>query len=393
MFAFLRSNRFSFKGGRFTLGRHSKKLMVVDAVKDWVMDGRVKPGERFYSEYELAKLFDVSRHTVRLAMRELVHEGWLYREQGVGTFCGEPFASKKGANKPNGKNIGVMMTYISDYIFPSIIRGMETYLTDRGYSLTLVCTENDLAKERLCLRNLLDLNMDGLILEPTKSNQFNPNMDCYLELEQRNIPYLMINQFYSQLSPFHLKMDDVKGGYMATDHLIQLGHEQILGIFKSDDLQGVHRMQGFLEAMRHGKRSISPENLVTFTTEQLHHDFAEKLLNTLTNKNKLPTAIVCYNDFIAKSVQTVLEKLQLSIPQDISLIGFDDVNPASSTEIAITTIKHPKSRMGIDAARWIIAAVEGKEFNLSNEPPIIYEPELVIRSSTDVVKKNRSIVS
>jgi len=380
------------KGG-FIVGRHSKKLIVVDAVKDWVMDGRVKPGERFYSEYELAKLFDVSRHTVRLAMRELVHEGWLYREQGVGTFCGEPFASKKGDSKTNGKNIGVMMTYLSDYIFPSIIRGMETYLTDRGYSLTLVCTENDHAKERLCLRNLLDLNMDGLILEPTKSSQFNPNMDCYLELEERNIPYLMINQFYSQLSPFHLKIDDVKGGYMATDHLIQLGHEQILGIFKSDDLQGVHRMQGFLQAMRSGKCPISPEHVVTFTTEQLNDDFTEKLLNTLTNKNTMPTAIVCYNDFIAMSVHKVLKKLQLSVPEDISLIGFDDVKPAGSTEIPLTTIAHPKSRMGVDAAKWIIAAVEGKELNLSNEPPIIYEPELVIRSSTDVVKKNRSAVS
>ena len=180
---------------------------------------------------------------------------------------------------------------------------------------------------------------------------------------------------------------------MATDHLIQLVHEQILGIFKSDDLQGVHRMQGFLQAMRNGKRPISPEHVVTFTTEQLNDDFTEKLLNTLTNKNTMPTAIVCYNDFIAMSVHKVLEKLQLSVPEDVSLIGFDDVKPAGSTKIPLTTIAHPKSRMGVDAAKWIIAAVEGKELNLSNEPPIIYEPELVIRSSTEVVKKNRSAVS
>ncbi|WP_328587758.1 GntR family transcriptional regulator [Niallia circulans] len=193
------------------MGRHSKKVMVMESIKDWVINGRVKPGDRIYSEYELSKLFDVSRHTVRLAIGELVDEGWLYREQGVGTFCGEPFASRKGQKIANGKNIGVMTTYLSDYIFPSIIRGMETYLTERGYSLTLVCTENDHAKERLCIRKLLDLNVDGLILEPTKSSYFNPNLDYYLELEERHIPYVMINQYYSQLSPFYLIMDDVKG--------------------------------------------------------------------------------------------------------------------------------------------------------------------------------------
>lgn len=363
------------------MGRLSKKLMVVEAVKDWVMDGRVKPGERIYSEYELSKLFDVSRHTVRLAIGELVDDGWLYREPGVGTFCGEPFASKKGDNRTNGKNIGVMTTYISDYIFPSIIRGMESYLTDRGYSLTVVCTENNHAKERLCIRNLLDLQMDGLILEPTKSSQFNPNMDYYLELEERNIPYVMINQYYSQLSPFHFIMDDVKGGYMATEHLIQLGHEQILGIFKSDDLQGVHRMKGFLQAMRNGKLSIVPELMVTFTTEQLSDDFEEKLLNTLTNKKTMPTAIVCYNDLVAQSALKVLQKLQLSVPEDVSLIGFDDSSLAE--EINLTTIAHPKNRMGIDAAKFIIAAVEGKELDSST----IYEPELIVRSSTDIGKR------
>jgi GntR family transcriptional regulator, arabinose operon transcriptional repressor len=389
--AFVRSNRFAFKGG-LTMGRHSKKVMVMESVKDWVINGRVKPGDRIYSEYELSKLFDVSRHTVRLAIGELVDEGWLYREQGVGTFCGEPFASRKGKKIANGKNIGVMTTYLSDYIFPSIIRGMETYLTEKGYTLTLVCTENDHAKERLCIRKLLDLNMDGLILEPTKSSHFNPNLDYYLELEERHIPYVMINQYYSQLSPFYLIMDDVKGGYMATNHLIQLGHEQLLGLFQSDDLQGVHRMQGFLQALRNEKLPIAPELVVTFTTEELHAGLEEKILNTLTNRKNIPTAIVCYNDNIAVIVQKVLQKLHLSVPEDISLVGFDDTALADSPNLPLTTIAHPKSHMGRDAARRIIAAIEGKEYTLFLKDPIIYEPELVIRSSTNIVKKNRSAV-
>ena len=229
--------------------------MVKEKITEWITSGKVKPGDKIYSENELVKLFGVSRHTIRQAIGDLVHEGLLYREQGAGTFCStklsevqtpalQPFLS--GA----GKNIGVITTYISDYIFPSIIRGIESYLTEAGYTLTLTCTNNDVEKEKQCLQTLLDRGIDGLIVEPTKSSNYNPNIPYYLELEQKNIPYLMINQFYSQLMPPHIIVNDEFGGYLATDHLIKLGHEKIIGLFKTDDLQGVNRMRGFIRACR-----------------------------------------------------------------------------------------------------------------------------------------------
>lgn len=241
------------------MAKNTKYNMVKEKITEWITSGKVQPGDKIYSENELVKMFGVSRHTIRQAVGDLVHEGWLYREQGAGTFCSNKMLQPNEDSETispfqslntNGKNIGVITTYISDYIFPSIIKGIESYLTAQGYSLTFACTDNDVEKEKQCLQTMLSRNIDGLIVEPTKSSNYNPNIHYYLQLEQNNIPYLMINQFYSQLMPPHIIMNDEHGGFIATEHLINLGHEKIIGLFKTDDLQGVNRMQGFIRAFR-----------------------------------------------------------------------------------------------------------------------------------------------
>ncbi|KGM44923.1 GntR family transcriptional regulator [Neobacillus niacini] len=359
----------------------TKYNMVKENIMEWIASGKVKPGEKIYSENELVKMFGVSRHTVRQAVGDLVHEGWLYREQGAGTFC----SFKKEGIEPtvlpaqtNGKNIGVITTYISDYIFPSIIRGIESYLTTKGYSLTLACTDNDIEKEKQCLQTMLSRNIDGLIVEPSKSSIYNPNIHYYLELEQHNIPYLMINQYYPQLSPPHIVVNDEHGGYIATEHLIKLGHRKIIGLFKSDDLQGVNRMQGFIRAIREHGIPFFPDMVISYTTEDMN-DIVRNHLNKFYLSDDKPTAIVCYNDQLALMVVDALRNFQISVPDDVSIVGYDDSFLAEAFEVKLTSVAHPKINMGIEAAKRIVAAVEGKD---NNPQSITYEPELVIRNST-----------
>lgn len=360
--------------------------MVKETITEWITSGKVQPGEKIYSENELVKMFGVSRHTVRQAVGDLVHEGLLYREQGAGTFCSnkkEQTPSTIHTSNTNGKNIGVITTYISDYIFPSIIKGIESYLTAQGYSLTFACTDNDVEKEKQCLQTMLSRNIDGLIVEPTKSSNYNPNINYYLELEQNNIPYLMINQYYTQLMPPHMIMNDEHGGYIATEHLIKLGHEKIIGLFKTDDLQGVNRMQGFIRAFREHGLPFFPEMVITFTTEDQDSKLLERLKNFF-NTDSMPTAIVCYNDQLALNVINMLKQLGLNVPEDVSIVGYDDSSLAVATEVKLTSITHPKMQMGIEAAKWIVSEVEKKG---DTPQSIIYEPELIIRNSTTSLKK------
>lgn len=359
----------------------TKYNMVKEKITEWITSSKVKPGDKIYSENELVKMFGVSRHTIRQAVGDLVHEGWLYREQGAGTFVSHrqsQTSTKLIAPVKSTKNIGVITTYISDYIFPSIIKGIESYLTTQGYSLTFACTDNDIEKEKQCLQTMLNRNIDGLIVEPTKSSTFNPNINFYLELEQNKIPYLMINQFYSQLSPPHLIVDDELGGFIATEHLIKLGHKKIIGLFKSDDLQGINRMKGFIQAYKEFSVPFFPDMVINYSTENQVNYPLEKLQELFASEDR-PTAIVCYNDQLAIQAINFLRSLNLSIPEDVSIIGYDDSFLTEASEVKLTSVSHPKMEMGMEAARWIVDAVEKKG---TNSPSVVYKPKLVVRNST-----------
>ena len=134
----------------------------------------------------------------------------------------------------------------------------------------------------------------------------------------------MINQYYSQLHPPYIMLDDEKGGFIATNHLIDQGHEKILGIFKTDDLQGVYRMKGFIRAFRESRIPFFNEMTITYSTEHIHSDLWDRLRSLFSNPDTTPTGIICYNDELALGIINLLRELGLSIPGDISIVGYDD---------------------------------------------------------------------
>lgn len=357
----------------------AKYVQVKEKIKYWILMGKFAPNQKILSENELVVEFQVSRHTIRQAIGELVNEGWLYREQGRGTFCAN---RTNTTQQKSNKLIGMITTYISEYIFPSIIRGAESYLNQHGYTLLLASTNNNPREEAMCLQNILSKQVDGLIVEPTKSALYNPNLDFYFSLEEKKIPYLMLNAFYPQLQPLSLTMDDKLGGFLATEHLIRLGHKKIIGLFKADDMQGTHRMQGYVQAHRQYGLSVQPGMVITFSTEERFAKLKLELKQLLHRKVEIPTAIVCYNDEVAVAILDVMRELNLRIPSDISLVGYDNSYLAEATEVKLTTIQHPQSLMGEAAAKLVIEAIEKRSEESSSLSSIVFKPKLIVRSST-----------
>ncbi|AOQ23633.1 Arabinose metabolism transcriptional repressor [Moorella thermoacetica] len=346
-----------------------KYYQLKEYLKEMIRRGDIAPGEQLPSENALVQQFSLSRHTVRQAIGELENEGWVYREQGRGTFC-----AYRG--KASGRTIAVLTTYISDYIFPAIIRGIEEILSAAGYTLVLANTSNDKNKEAQCLENLINQDIAGLIVEPTKSARENINLAYFAELEKKHIPYLMLHAVYPELDAAYIIMDDQKGGYLATKYLLQLGHREVAGIFKADDLQGVKRQAGFMAALAEYGVTIKQGFLGNYETEQLY-SFPYQFTRNLLQKTNRPSAIVCYNDQIALQVLEAIRHEGLKVPEDISLVGYDDSSLAVASEVKLTTIKHPKAEMGRQAARLLIDMLEGR----MEKPRLVYEPELVVRSS------------
>jgi GntR family transcriptional regulator of arabinose operon len=365
----------------------TKYSIVKQAIKSKILDGTYKPHQKISSESELMKQFGVSRHTVRLAIGELVNQGWLYREQGAGTFCADRSKEEESKLVKNQKNIAIITTYISDYIFPSIIRGVESYLSQQGYHVSLFSTNNDHDNERRILEKILTQHFDGVIVEPTRSAMSNPNINYYLNLERQNIPYIMINAFYDELEPLSITLNDEQGGFLQTEHLIELGHTNIVGFFKNDDGQGSKRMKGYLKAHRKHGLSINPNNIILYDTEGKYHypqAELEKLL-ALPEKER-PTGLVCYNDELAIALLDIVREKGLSIPEDLSIIGFDDSFLAEVSEVKLTTVKHPQSELGEVAAKMILDLVKDRSgTQKKKEEPmesVVFDPVLVERSST-----------
>ena len=356
--------------------KQTKYQMIMDDIRDKIFSGEYELGMLIPAESELMTIYGVSRHTVREATNRLVTEGFLKKRKGAGTFVeATSFSSASLENVRPLKTIGVITTYISDYIFPSIIRGIEQELSKQGYALILSSTNNDYQQEKECLDKMIESDVAGMIVEPTKSNQYNPNLAYYVNLREQKIPMVMINAVYEEINAPYICVDDVKVGFLATEALIKNHHKNLLLVTKIDDLQGKYRMRGFIKACEQYNIPVSSENIITYTTETRMQVIQQIAKHLKTNPNI--TAAFCYNDQIALMLYTELLKEGYKIPEDLSIVSDDDSLLSRIGILPLTTVKHPQEQMGIDAAKWIIQAIETGE----NGKNILYSPTLIERSS------------
>lgn len=371
--------------------RVPKYVQLVDSIRNRIENGIYRSGEQIPTEHELTDEYGISRHTVRQAITELVHQGILFREQGKGTFVTEATSPKIGDQAPDHhvetRTIAVITTYLSDYIFPSIIRGIEQELSVHGYSILLFSTQNCHEQEERALQTLLQRSIDGLIVEPTKSTIPNPNIHLYFKLLERNVPIVSLHSSYQELASPSVRIDDTEAALTLTEHLIQAGHTRIGGIFKSDDLQGKYRVSGFVHSLRANHLPFQSEHLLFYTTEE-RSDVAQRYADMISElpPDKRPTAVACYNDEIAIRLMKALRGHRLFTPGDISIVGFDDSQLADAGEIGLTTIKHPKSEMGIKAASFILNAIDRQRqgiFALVED--YVFPTEIVTRESVQVI--------
>ena len=354
-----------------------KHVALYNWIKEKIEDGTFKNGEKLISENTLCEKFGISRQTVRHAIGRLEQEGLVERQRGSGTYV------KNISHSPKEKTmtIGVITTYLDDYIFPSIINGIEGILTEKGYSISLGLTRNKVENERNLLQSFLDKGIDGLIVEGTKSALPNPNLEIYKAFYKRGIPVIFINGYYAQLCPSYVVVDDVLGGKMATDYLIKYGHKKLTGIFKYDDIQGHRRYQGFQQSIYEAGIKICEEDLMWFATDDSKifddHYQAETL-----NRLKGVTGVVCYNDEIAVKLIKLLESHLINVPEDISVVSFDDSNLAAMSNVGLTTVAHPGKNLGKIAAKELLKIINKEQIKSEK----IIKSKLIVRESVKRVK-------
>ena len=242
-----------------------KYQMVADSLRTDILDGVYQKRMLLPTEQLLCQQFQVSRQTVRQALALLVSEGLIERRQGSGSHIRD---RSKPAPMPH-RSIAVITTYISDYIFPSILREVENVLSDHNSAPLLFATQNQVSNERKVLNTLLDLtSLDGVLVEGTKTGLPNPNLDLYRRLIDRGVPLVFMNGNYPELTDSLSVLDDnATGGRMLVDYLHQKGHQRIAGIFKNDDIQGHQRYAGYADALRTLGLPFEDQQVFWYSTE------------------------------------------------------------------------------------------------------------------------------
>lgn len=355
-----------------------KYLTIVEWAKRYIADEHLVSGDRFCSEKELCDIHGVSRQTVRQALMILESQNIIWKKRGSGTFV----KSAGNSTAKNNFNVGVISTYFSDYIFPSIVTGIEKVLKASGVGMQLAITHNQVYEESQALKNMLAQDLKGLIIEPSKSALSSTNMALYEEIKLLNIPLVFFNAKYPWSSFPYVAMDDLAAGRLVTDHLIERGHRRIAGIFALDDMQGHKRYQGFIESFeRHGLR-MPEQNVLWFSTSEKQTLFSlskERILALLTNS----TAVVCYNDSLAVGLLDFCKKQNIRVPDDISITGIDDSKLASVCDVPLTTVCHPHQLLGEKTAEKLLRIIDEPS---AAQEDTLFAPKLIVRQSTSFVR-------
>lgn len=352
--------------------RKPKYKEVVDWVKGRLEKKELSPGDKLNSENELSELFGLSRQTVRHAIGVLEEEGIVARRQGSGTYISD----NRMANLENKTRVAVVTTYVDSYIFPRTIQGIENTLFERGYSVQIAFTNNQLERERTILEDITARDdVVGIIMEATKSGLPNPNLPLLQKLMERKIPILFINSFYPGLPLPHVTLSDRLAAEMAVEYLIHAGHRKVGALLKFDDGQGHLRYAGYLDTCRKAGIPAGDSGIVWLDTEgeQHLHDYRERILRNF----KECTAVFCYNDKIAFQLEVLLKEEGIRVPEDISLISIDDSELAELAETRLTSVHHPTDKLGARAAENLLAIMKNRNFDGNYE----FVTEIVERDS------------
>ncbi|WP_283680474.1 GntR family transcriptional regulator [Lentilactobacillus sp. Marseille-Q4993] len=354
-----------------------KYVMVKKSLKKEIIGGKYKINQKLPTESELMKLYSVSRYTVRRAVGDLEHEGYIYRVQGGGMYV-DDWINKKTKTEANRQNIGIITTHIADYIFPSIISGIDQVMSDEGYSILIGNTHDQFDLERNNLLNMIDNDVAGFIIEPTRSTLDNPNKDVYQLIVDSKKPVVFINSHYPNFNFPFVEVNDTEAEEQLVNYLLDNGHEKILGVFQVDDIQGVNRMNGFIKAYQTHPESDSSGDIMMYRSGDDINDILVKIKNRMIVQTPTtPTAIVCYNDQMAIEVIGMLAKQGVKVPEDVSVAGFDDYQLSQYINPSLTTMIHPKRELGKMAAQKILQLLTKQD--ASSE---VMKADLVVRDST-----------
>ena len=271
--------------------------------------------------------------------------------------------------------VGLIVGDIRNPFYSEIAHVVEDILNERGYMVVLCDSDYSIAKEKSYLNMIADFGFAGVIMtsatENTELVEMLKSMDCSV---------VLINRYLRNFNCSVVAIDNHLGGFLAAEHLIKLGHRNSAMLAGPEDSSSSReRMEGWKEAFTEYKIPW-PGVINSDLRTKFGYDFGISLLKM--PKGKRPTAVCAINDAMAFGVIEAYMENGYKIPQDLSVIGFDDISTITYNRIGLTTIRQPQQEMGKAAADLLLDRILGVETSAKR---VIFEPELIIRESTAAI--------
>ena len=284
----------------------------------------------------------------------------------------QPSLLARGLRRNQTTIIGVIIPDISNPFFPLVVRGVEDIAYQNSYRLMLCNADNDAQKEQVYFDELRAYRMAGLIVIPSANSRLVAAAGTAGEL-----PVICLDRCPEGWKGDSITVDNAEGAYQATRYLLELGHRRIAAIAGQLHVtSAVERLKGFKRALRECGITIAPEYIQEGRFDRLS-GYEKSLM--LLQFSPRPTAIFAANDLVALGVLAAMRELGLRCPEDVSLAGFDDLEIASFTNPALTTVAQPAYQMGARAAALLFERLRGENLPAQH---IVMNTSLKARDST-----------
>jgi LacI family transcriptional regulator len=283
-----------------------------------------------------------------------------------------PNALARSLRQGRTNTLGLVLPDSANPFFAEISRSIEDEAFKKGYSVFLCNTELDTERELFYVDVLSNKQVDGIIFVAAGDQA-----DSLDFLVRRNMPVVMIDRDVPNVEVDAVLTDNKLGGYLATCHLLELGHRRIACIAGPSSITpSAERIIGYRKALEEAGISYD-ENLII--RGDYHAQSGMEITHSILKMDPRPTAIFCLNDLMALGALRAAAEAGCSVPQDLAVVGYDDLELAHFTNPPLTTIAQPKKEVGAQAISLLVDRISRK-----SRPPsrLVLPPELIVRRST-----------
>ncbi len=269
--------------------------------------------------------------------------------------------------------IALMVSDITNPFWTTVTRGVEDTCSEYGLNVILCNTDEDAQKFEQYVRLLMQRQMDGFLLIPTSQDS-----TAIKGMIQNHVPLVMIDRSLPDLQVPIVRSDSVHGGYLLTQHLIELGHRRIAVISGLDSIStSWQRVEGYKKALQEYRIPLDPKLICYASYTQISGYTATNDL--LAKLDEIPTAFFAANNFIAMGIMRALMERNLQVPKDVSIVSFDELPYDMISDRFFTVVVQDPYLLGKRAAEVLIKQIMGEPVQ---ETEIVLPVELIIRSST-----------